>query len=56
MAFWDMPLANRESLWGAAIDPMTGIAGFDEAQFSDADLGSQAMPRPPIFLSPGSAD
>jgi hypothetical protein len=48
MAFWDLPLADRESLWGAPIDPMAGIAGFDEAQFSDADLGSQTTPRPPI--------
>jgi len=39
LAFWALPLVDRESLWGAAIDPMDGIAGFDEAQFSDADLG-----------------
>ena len=50
MAFWDLPLADQVSLWGAPIDPMAGIAGFDEAQFSDADLGSPAMPQPPIFL------
>ncbi len=49
MAFWDLSLANRESLWGATIDPMAGIAGFDETQFSDADLGSHTTPRPPIF-------
>jgi len=50
MAFWDLPLADQVSLWGAPIDPMAGIAGFDEAQFSDADLGSPAMPQTPIFL------
>jgi hypothetical protein len=49
MAFWDLPATNREDSWGAAIDPMAGIAGFNETQFSDADLGSQATPQPPIF-------
>jgi len=49
MAFWNLPLANRERLWGATIDPMAGIAGFDERQFSDADLGSHTTPKPPIF-------
>jgi hypothetical protein len=39
MAFWDLPSASRASLWGMAIDPMAGIAGFDDAQFSDEDLG-----------------
>jgi hypothetical protein len=41
MAFWDLPAADRESEWGATIDPLAGIAGFDEAQFSDADLRSR---------------
>ena len=49
MAFWNLPLANRERLWGTTIDPMAGIAGFDERQFSDADLGSHTTPKPPIF-------
>ena len=39
LAFWDLPLADRQSLWGAVIDPMAGVAGFDEAQWSNADLG-----------------
>jgi hypothetical protein len=39
LAFWDLTHADRASLWGATIDPMAGIAGFDEAQWSDADLG-----------------
>jgi hypothetical protein len=39
LAFWDFPSADRESLWGAVIDPMAGIAGFDEAQWCNADLG-----------------
>jgi hypothetical protein len=41
MAFWDLPLADRESLWGPAVDPMAGIAGFDETQFSDPELGKR---------------
>jgi len=40
MKFWAMPSADRESLWGGAIDPMEGIAGFDETHYSDADLRS----------------
>jgi transcriptional regulator with XRE-family HTH domain len=55
LAFWDLAAADRQRLWGAAIDPMSGIAGFDEADWSDEDLGSQAMTRP-IFLPLGSLD
>jgi hypothetical protein len=39
LAFWDLASADRESLWGAPIDPMAGISGFDESQWSDKDLG-----------------
>jgi hypothetical protein len=39
LAFWNLPLADRERLWGATIEPMDGIAGFNEAQYSDGDLG-----------------
>jgi hypothetical protein len=39
LAFWDLASADRQNLWGAVIDPMAGIAGFDEAQWSDEDLG-----------------
>jgi hypothetical protein len=53
MKFWDLSLSEQESLWGTPIDPMAGIAGFDEAQYSDADLGSPAMPVPPLFLHKG---
>lgn len=39
LAFWDLASDDRERSWGAAIDPMAGIDGFDEAQWSDSDLG-----------------
>jgi hypothetical protein len=39
LAFWDLASADRESLWGAPVDPMAGISGFDEVQWSDKDLG-----------------
>jgi hypothetical protein len=41
LAFWDLSPAVRESAWGAAIDAMDGIAGFDETQYCDADLRSR---------------
>jgi hypothetical protein len=41
MAFWDLAPADRESAWGAVIDPMDGLAGFDEKQYSDAELRSR---------------
>ena len=37
--FWKLSLTERKKLWGDAIDPMNGIAGFDEEQYSDAELG-----------------
>jgi hypothetical protein len=39
LAFWDVPPADREHLWGATIEPADGIAGFDETQHSDAEFG-----------------
>ena len=45
IAFWDLLPADRERAWGAAIDPLAGIAGFDEAQFSDADLRGVIVPE-----------
>jgi hypothetical protein len=59
LAFWDLALAHRKKLWGAPIDPMAGIAGFDESQWSDADLekpsplnvnASQSYSRPRLRL------
>jgi hypothetical protein len=37
--FWNLPLVDRKKLWGCTIDPMDGIAGFDENQYTDAELG-----------------
>ena len=39
LGFWDLPVADREQLWGATFNPMDGITGFDETQHSDAELG-----------------
>jgi hypothetical protein len=41
LAFWDLPIADRQQLWGATIDPMGGVAGFDETQHSDVELGKR---------------
>jgi hypothetical protein len=38
-AFWALPCADRERLWGQAVDPMGGLIGFDAQHFSDRDLG-----------------
>jgi hypothetical protein len=48
MAFWDLPFADQERLWGTPVDPMTGIAGFDEAHYSDTELGAPGIPEPLI--------
>jgi len=41
LAFWELPLSDRETLWGETVDPMDGIKGFDETQYSDAELGKR---------------
>lgn len=38
-AFWQASLSDREKLWGAAINPMDGIAGINPGDFTDMDLG-----------------
>jgi hypothetical protein len=38
-AFWALPDADRERLWGQAVDPKDGLIGFDAQHFSDQDLG-----------------
>lgn len=39
-AFWDLPQADREKLWGPPVNPLDGMVGFDETFIRDReDLG-----------------
>ncbi len=38
-AFWQLDLSQRSQLWGSPVDPLGGMAGFDEALMSNVDLG-----------------
>ncbi|MGI8567839.1 MAG: hypothetical protein ACR2KT_01475 [Methylocella sp.] len=37
--FWNQSPPGREKLWGAAVNPMDGIAGIKDDDFTDSDLG-----------------
>jgi hypothetical protein len=39
-AFWQMSLTDRQTLWGGVVDPMDGIAGIKDDDFTDSDLSN----------------
>jgi hypothetical protein len=42
-SFWDLPEAQRRSMWGPPIDPMQALSGFNEDWVRDIDLGSARL-------------
>src|SRR5262249_47227609 len=38
-SFWTLTEADRQTRWGATIDPLLGLTGFNEGRISDEDLG-----------------
>lgn len=42
--FWSLSAADQQQLWGSPIDPTAGIAGFDDNQWADWELGSGRIP------------